>query len=295
MYTCLGIKRYLINDFENNVKTEKINGVKYYDSDFYYVIRTINIDIKTSYRINVLNECYKNDTILFIVLEKNDEIYDDLIQKFKEIFNYKTINETFVFINNNDLGKMRRIFRKIVSKYKGESKIINPKNMPKSKHKPKYNPQNIDSNGNVIYTIYKITNIINNKCYYGSTTRKINLRFSEHKKAMYTKDNKLYNAMFKYGIDNFKMEIVKTYDGITETLLRKIETDYIKKYNTIENGYNSNYSYNYNNISYNEEDNDTDYYDTLNDTDIIYFNNVDDDFKNIKTYTTDKGKKGLIL
>jgi group I intron endonuclease len=58
--------------------------------------------------------------------------------------------------------------------------------------------------------IYKITNIITNKCYIGET-KKSNpyLRWNEHKRKITQGIGcpALQDAVKKYGIDNFKFEI----------------------------------------------------------------------------------------
>ena len=58
--------------------------------------------------------------------------------------------------------------------------------------------------------IYKITNLINNKVYIGQT-KDLHKRWKGHcdcaSDRRYT--NYLYNAMRKYGIDNFKMEVIE--------------------------------------------------------------------------------------
>lgn len=87
--------------------------------------------------------------------------------------------------------------------------------------------------------IYKITNKITNKCYIGET-KKTNpeLRWNEHK----SKIEKgigcpaLQDAVKKYGIENFKFEIlIICFDEDRY----KFEKEYIKKYNSIApNGYN---------------------------------------------------------
>lgn len=87
--------------------------------------------------------------------------------------------------------------------------------------------------------IYKITNKITNKCYIGET-KKANpyLRWNEHK----SKIEKgigcpaLQDAIKKYGIDNFKFEVlIICFDEDRY----KFEKEYIKKYNSIApNGYN---------------------------------------------------------
>ena len=87
--------------------------------------------------------------------------------------------------------------------------------------------------------IYKIQNIITNKCYIGET-QKTNplLRWNEHK----SKIEKgigcpaLQDAVKKYGIENFKFTLlIICFDEDRY----KYEMEYIKKYNTmVPNGYN---------------------------------------------------------
>ena len=56
------------------------------------------------------------------------------------------------------------------------------------------------------YYIYKIVNMINNKVYIGKTYD-INKRFNTHIKNAKNKLNRrLYDAMNKYGIENFTVE-----------------------------------------------------------------------------------------
>lgn len=61
--------------------------------------------------------------------------------------------------------------------------------------------------------IYKITNLINNKSYIGQSI-KIESRWEEHKREAFNPKNRNYNRAFyqairKYGLDNFKFEIVE--------------------------------------------------------------------------------------
>lgn len=63
--------------------------------------------------------------------------------------------------------------------------------------------------------IYKITNTINNKLYIGKTINTIEKRFAEHikqSKIPQAKKRPLYNAINKYGIENFTIEIVEECD-----------------------------------------------------------------------------------
>jgi len=87
--------------------------------------------------------------------------------------------------------------------------------------------------------IYKITNIINNKCYIGET-KKNNplLRWNEHKRQIKKEIGcpALQEAVKKYGINNFTFKIlIICFD---EDRFH-YEIEYIKKYNSMSpNGYN---------------------------------------------------------
>lgn len=87
--------------------------------------------------------------------------------------------------------------------------------------------------------IYKITNIINKKCYIGQTLYDANKRFKEHINASTNtrKNNHFYNAIRKYGIENFELEILE--NNVAEDKLDELEIYYIKKYDSYNNGYNS--------------------------------------------------------
>lgn len=87
--------------------------------------------------------------------------------------------------------------------------------------------------------IYCITNKINGKQYIGQTKHDDNTRLKEHFQiAEHTKRNlHLYNAIRKYGKDNFEITILK--NNLLEDELDKWEIYYIGKYNTFENGYNN--------------------------------------------------------
>jgi group I intron endonuclease len=97
----------------------------------------------------------------------------------------------------------------------------------------------------MLNTIYKITNKINGKVYIGKTSLTIEKRFKEHisdsKKPRYEK-RPLYDAMNKYGVENFIIEEVET--NITDKDINDKEQYYIKIYNSYigfdnSNGYNA--------------------------------------------------------
>lgn len=88
--------------------------------------------------------------------------------------------------------------------------------------------------------IYKITNLINQKCYIGQSTN-IQKRWTAHRSAAHNPHNRahysshLYRAMRKYGIENFRFEIL---EECSVSLLNQKEREYIQKYNSCFAGYN---------------------------------------------------------
>lgn len=83
----------------------------------------------------------------------------------------------------------------------------------------------------MLYVIYLITNLINNKKYVGQTRQgREEKRWQEH--FVYTvNDNKvLHNAIRKYGHENFEFKVIE--NGIPEELVDEREQYYIKYYNT---------------------------------------------------------------
>ena len=86
-------------------------------------------------------------------------------------------------------------------------------------------------------TIYKITNTKTGKVYIGKTTRSIYDRLQGHINSANKGDNfQLSRAIRKYGAENFTIEPIDVADSRDE--LNEKEVYYIKKYNSLENGYN---------------------------------------------------------
>jgi group I intron endonuclease len=86
--------------------------------------------------------------------------------------------------------------------------------------------------------IYKITNIVNNKCYIGETIQQPRRRWTSHKSAIKRNGGcrALKLAINKYGIENFKFEVLTVCLDKDRLAYEKI---YIKEYNSIvPNGYN---------------------------------------------------------
>lgn len=89
--------------------------------------------------------------------------------------------------------------------------------------------------------IYCITNLINNKRYVGKTTQSIEERFKQHcrdsRKGKY-KNRPLYDAMNKYGIENFKIECLEKVED--SSILSEREIYWIHELNSYgSNGYNA--------------------------------------------------------
>lgn len=85
--------------------------------------------------------------------------------------------------------------------------------------------------------IYKITNKLNNQCYIGKTQRSFTLRWWEHLKSRETSDAKFHKALSEVSLENWKFEIEEVVKDINT--LSEREGYYIKKYNSIDNGYNT--------------------------------------------------------
>lgn len=91
------------------------------------------------------------------------------------------------------------------------------------------------------YQVYKITNKINGKLYFGITKCSLQKRWNEHKHNSLKNKKKthLCLAIQKYGIENFIMELVE--NCLSEQEMYNTEIDLIKKYRTNERefGYNN--------------------------------------------------------
>ena len=83
--------------------------------------------------------------------------------------------------------------------------------------------------------IYKIQNLINGKIYIGQSVH-IKARFNAHKsEARNGNTRPLYNAIRKYGVENFSFEVI---EECSEEKLNEREIYWIKKYDSFHNGYN---------------------------------------------------------
>lgn len=89
-----------------------------------------------------------------------------------------------------------------------------------------------------IYSIYKATCIITNQCYIGFDSNWPN-RKRMHKWGSQKENNvKFYNAIKKYGWDNFKWEVIyRSKDG--DHCLNVMEEYFISEYDSMKNGLNT--------------------------------------------------------
>lgn len=90
--------------------------------------------------------------------------------------------------------------------------------------------------------IYKLTCTITGKVYIGKTID-INRRMVQHSKVTPKYSHHLANAIKKYGINNFKEEIIFEVEAedraALNTALSNAEQLYIEQYDSYRNGYNS--------------------------------------------------------
>jgi group I intron endonuclease len=86
--------------------------------------------------------------------------------------------------------------------------------------------------------IYKATNVATGEVYIGATTINLKDRINDHyNKAVKDYGYKFQNAIREYGIENFTWEQIDTAQNSNELALK--ESSYIEKFDTVNNGYNS--------------------------------------------------------
>ena len=90
--------------------------------------------------------------------------------------------------------------------------------------------------------IYKVTNQINGKIYIGQTTKTAEQRLKKHwseANCAERPENYFHNALLKYGIENFTIEVIDEANNLEE--LNEKEIYWIAYYNTYKGfGYNCN-------------------------------------------------------
>ena len=87
-----------------------------------------------------------------------------------------------------------------------------------------------------LYSIYKVTNKINQKVYIGFS-KDWKVRKRRHKSIYKTHQSKFYTALKTYGWDNFEWEEIYTSTDKDHCYLT-MEQYFINQYDSINNGYN---------------------------------------------------------
>lgn len=87
--------------------------------------------------------------------------------------------------------------------------------------------------------IYSYTNLINNKRYIGLTFNE-KQRYKDHQKQVRRGIvGKFYNAVRKYGMNNFKYEVLFSSETVTFEELNQKEIQFIAAFDSFKNGYNA--------------------------------------------------------
>jgi len=96
----------------------------------------------------------------------------------------------------------------------------------------------IDQKKKYTMVIYKAISP-SGKVYIGKTIESLSKRISAHKKAAqrFSKGGKFMTAIRKYGVDNFKWEVLETTEDYD--VLNALECWYIQYYDSISKGYNT--------------------------------------------------------
>lgn len=82
--------------------------------------------------------------------------------------------------------------------------------------------------------IYKITNLVNDKCYIGQTSKGTGIRFSQH----CLSESVIGNAIRKYGKENFTIDTL--YTVTNKGMADMLEEKCVERYHSHgKNGYNA--------------------------------------------------------
>lgn len=86
-----------------------------------------------------------------------------------------------------------------------------------------------------MYTIYKITNLVNRKCYIGQTKNSLKQRFKAHKN---DKNASMHNIIQKYGVENFSIVAIDYANNRSEAIEKEVFWTIFFKSTDSDYGYN---------------------------------------------------------
>ena len=198
---------------------------------FYYT-RSKNGKINKGNILSIINKHYgiNKEHVVYIA---DDRIDEPLLKKvgwaFCPIDSPKPVKDICIVLNKRGGDALiRTMFDWFV-----ENKILQ---YPLLKHLLNIDAFEYNRHGKMC--VYRIFNKINDKSYIGQTNNS-KKRWYEHRLAAKNDSKsspKLYNAMRKYGIENFEFVILEM--GDSESWALRIETKYIEYFSSVNNGYN---------------------------------------------------------
>lgn len=205
-------------------------------------------------------------------LERKEKFIKDAIEKFGNKFDYSKVNPfknkekdlvTIIcpihgefsihprnFLNNTEGCPKCCRRRSAINQQSVENKILEEN--PNIENLNIISSPKIVDKDHIIGTVYCFININNGKIYFGETVKSdYRERFTEHRNKAFTENiiNYFYNAIRKYGWDNFNKYIIFQTEILEKTpenrlklnnIVNDIEKSYIKKFNTM----NHNFGYN---------------------------------------------------
>ena len=197
---------------------------EFYELNNKYMIMVLKIIVSVGYFDTYIKNC-ENDNDLYNIAgaeDKEDKMWLEKFLKNNHIVSWcygfkdkkRYYVNPYVFKDTSEM-LMKDGFNDLLFKA--------PKRIKKIK------PVLIDS----VIEIYKITNLINGKCYIGQTRRGLYIRFEEH----CINDSKVGRAIKKYGKDNFYIELLATTNDPNKA--DYLETKFIKEFDSFKNGYNA--------------------------------------------------------
>lgn len=87
-----------------------------------------------------------------------------------------------------------------------------------------------------MHKLYKITNLVNQKCYVGITKLTLNERWVRHLQSSKNPKYPLHRAIKKYGPDSFQIELIE--ESLDRKLISDLEEPTILQLDSRNNGYN---------------------------------------------------------